>query len=380
MFMGLFGTKKHETVLVMELNSGSVSGAFILKEKGQAPLVIDTAKREFSRREIMDPARLKDDLFTALDSVSLQLQKNFHGRPSRIFIILTAPWSHAEIRAVKYESNHDFKFTEKMGMKMVSAEMKKLNHEDPERTLVDHRTVEVLLNGYPTDAPNGKLCRVAELKCLFSFAPLELLSAVRDRLHRTWRASVIFSSVISSDFMVLRDISPGNSEMMIINVGAEMTEVSVLGHGHISGTATFPIGERTFIRASAGILGKSSLETDSLFSLLISRSLESTQMEKAQSAFLSAREKWQAGLKSVLMELCPGRSLPSQIFFSSNSIVTEYFTSDMKSKSFPEFTTAYSGMSAIMIDMNRLHGFVHWKDGAVRDPRIAMNAIFINRS
>lgn len=381
MFMGLFGTKKHETILVIEISSGEVAGAFFLRERGLSPLILDTARREFPRRDFVDPVRLQSDMLTALEDTCAQLQKTFPGRPQSVYVVLGTPWAHVDIRSIEYRSNHDIKFTEKMGMKMMTAEMKKLSAVDISTALMDHRTVQVLLNGYPADKPHGMMCRVVELRALFSFAPEELLSIVRDRIHRTWKAKTNFTSSALSNFVVLRDILPGTGGALIINVGAEATEIVLaLGNGKLSGTATIPVGERTIIRKAGEMLRKGALETDSLFSLMRSGSLDQLALTKADEAFSYAREYWQEGIKTVLHSLVPSRQLPDDILFSSHTPMNEYLRDGMTPNAFPEFTASTPGFNAIIADMNMLHGSCRWKDGAVRDPRIAMDAIFISRS
>ncbi len=381
MFMGLFSfNKKHETILVVEMNSGGVAGAFFVREKGVAPLVLDTARREFPRRDVSDSARMKDDLMNALDGVIMELQKAFPGKPHRTYVILGAPWSSAELRTVEYQSEHDFRFTEKLGMKIISAEMKKLSKGDVSRTIMDHRTTEVLLNGYPVESPNGKLCRSAEVRCLFSFASAQFLSSIRDRVHRTYPSTLVFSSCMMSDFITIRDLSPEIRDMIILHVDAEITEVLLVGNGRLAGTATFPIGEQTLVRKAAEMMRKGVIETDSIFSLMFSNSLDESNLEKSGEVFSAVREIWQDALKEVLLELSPGRHIPHTVFFPSISMMNSYLCEGMKVSAFPEFTTGNLDFDAIITDMNMLHGFVSWKEGATRDPRIAMNTIFINRS
>lgn len=380
LYMRLFGAKKHETILVMEITSGGVVGAFFIREKGEKPTILDAVRRDFLPREQFDPNRLREDMVNALAQVSQQLQKLFHARPDFIYVVLNSPWSHSEISGVLYENKRDFKFTEKFGMKLLAAEKNKLNKKDENLSLIDSRTLEVLLNGYSSPHPNGKLCRTAELRCLFSFASQDILNLVRDSLHRFWKSKVIFTSSILSDYTVVRDLMPASHGVLLINVSSEVTEVTMSHGGQLTGTATFPFGESTFLRESAKVLRKSVIETGSLFSLVQSKSLKEEDYIKSETAFNLSREKWQTLLKEILFELNPARRIPHDVCFSSNSRVSEFLCSGFQSRFFPEFTTTDGGFNAILINMNILHDLCHWRDGVNRDARIAMITIFISRS
>lgn len=366
--------------MVLEIGSGTVAGALFMKRKNAVPLIIGTVRRDFPLRDTVSGETMNRDLLEAIDDTCLSLQKTFSGRPSKIYAVLAAPWAHGEIRKISYEGKKDFRFTEKLGLKMMQTEMDRIKNEEKKEMLIDHRVIKVLLNGFPAEHPNDKKCRTAIVEGFFSFAPLVLISEIRDRVHKTWKARVVFSGEMLADFVAMRDIAPDVHGMMILDIGAEATELLFMKHDHITGTATFPSGENTVIREAGKLMGKSAVETKSLFSLYLNGSLEDESRAKVEIAFASARSGWQESLKNVMGGLSPGRHVPSEIFFSPTGLVSGYLARSITHEFFPEFISLAKNYHVIIIDMKSLHGFIEFQQGAMRDPSIAMKAIFINHS
>lgn len=378
--MGLFGIgSKREVKLVIEIGSGGVAGAFFAQKKGMSPLIMASVRREFPLRIDASLDRMKADLVSDLPALCTQLQKIFPGRPSEIHIILGTPWAHGELRTLVYESTKEFPFTEKLGAKLIKTELGRIN-EMGGRKLIDHRVVGVSLNGFPVARPQGIACRTAAIETFFSFASKLFTDELRDSIHTIWKSRIVFSSSLLRGFIVMRDIVGSTHDIFMIDVGAEASELLLIEGGVPAGTATISLGERTFIRDAARTLGQSVVETRSLFMLMQGNSLDGRAAERALDAFATARDAWLEAVKTTLMTLMPARRIPAEIVVLSDSPIARYLIEGMRPAFFPEFTIALREFDVILGDMKALHESCEFASGAMRDARLAMGAIFIQRS
>lgn len=378
--MALFGiVNKHEVKLVIEIGSGGVAGAFFVQKKGTPPLIVASVRREFPLRVDASIDRMKADLISDLPELCTQLQKIFSGRPSEILVILGTPWAHGELRTLVYESTKEFPFTEKLGARLIKTELGKIN-EMGGRKLIDHRIVGVSLNGFPVARPHGIACRTAAIEAFFSFASKVFTDELRDSIHAIWKSRIVFSSSLLSGFIVMRDIVGSTHDMLMIDLGAEASELLLIEGGVPAGTATIAVGERTFIRDTARALGQSVVEVRSLFMLMQGKSLDTRSAQRVSDAFSVARDAWLEAVKSTLMTLAPARRIPSELVVLSDGSVTRYLIDGIRPAFFPEFTIALREFDVILGDMKALHESCEFASGAMRDARLAMGAIFIQRS
>lgn len=379
--MGLFFTKNEdEIVAVLDINSGSVGGAILLKNKKTHPLIIATSRRNFKFTASPDGARLEREMLESLDLVCQDLQKKTSKRPDKIYCVLSTPWSHGELRAIHHEKSKEFRFTEVFAEEMVKSEIQKFRSENSNlRQIVDRRITRVSLNGYPVDKPHGQSARMVTLDVFLSLSSKSVIDAVQDRVHKTWKSHIAFTSQIFSDFVFVRDIFDAKNDFIVINIGAEMTEVMVIKNDHLEGTAFFPYGSRNIIRAVALQLNRSVYESMSLFSLYSEELLSPDGGTFITEAMENSAELWRSELKRLLGEISSNRHLPKNIFLIAPESMTNWFSSMFTTRFFPEFTTSGREFSVIIPNREILYNFCQYSEIVEQDDALSRKSIFINR-
>ncbi len=379
--MGLFGkSKTSELSLVLDIQSGSVGGAFVLKEKGTVPLILHATRKNFRLTEHTSNDRTKEEMLQMVDLVCMDLQREVQMKPKKIYCVLGTPWSHGELRTVKMERSADFRFTEKLAQKLVGAEAEKFKKEwENLKQIIDQRLTKVLLNGYSVDNPHTKSARSLELHVFMSLAPMDVVRRIEERIHKTFKARVALTSQMFSDFIVVRDIFELQNDFIIVNVGSTVTEVSIMKHGALVGTAFFPYGEESLVRDIAKGLNKNLFEAKSLLALHVEGALSESASMPIASAASHFTDVWLQFFKGILESLSPTRHLPSHIFFTSVGRAGEMLSEYLKHPHFPEFTTTHEDFSVILGNTRTLHNFCDFTERAERDPSLAIKAIFINQ-
>lgn len=220
--MSLFSKRDSKLVCVLDVNSSSVGGALVLKEEGRIPIVLHSAREVFPLRVATDFSRFKKDAVSLVDKVCEKILRESGARPKEIHCILGAPFAYAELRFGVLDRPGGFIFTEQLAQKLVSSEVeafkKDLNQKD---ILIDKKITKVSLNGFVVDNPHGKRAKTSRADIFLSVAERAFLDDIEDKVHKTFKAKIQFTSQIFSDFLVVRNIFDVENNFLIINVGGE---------------------------------------------------------------------------------------------------------------------------------------------------------------
>ena len=378
--MGFFSTQnKEEMVAVLDVSSGSVTGALFLKNKKELPFVLASVSRHIRVRDFVDAKRLQQEITDLIDQVCTELQKSTGARPSKIYCIMSTPWAHGELRNIHIKKEKEFQFTEIYAQKLISAEIEKVQKEIGENTLVvDRKIIGASLNGYEVKSPHGQKTREATLNIFLSFAHIALLKSIEDRIHKTFKSKILFTSQMLADFIFTRDsFDPRDS--FILNVGEETTEIIFTKSSQMTGTAFFPYGKNNLVRNIAIKLGKTIPETESLFKLYIENSLDTKAEELVEKAIEFSVGMWQSSLKQVMVEVLPNRHLPHDIFLITGESHSSWLASKLRIAYFREFTTGHMDFSVIIPSIKTLHDFYDKSEYAKPNSNILIKIIYLNQ-
>lgn len=377
--MSSLGAKTEELSVLLDISSGSVGGALVLRRKKAVPLILHTTRVDFSTRPELTEARLRRDMLDAIDSVCLEIQKRTLAVPEKVFCVLSTPWSHGEVRKIKHADKKEFRFSEKLAQKLILAETQNFKKTwSGLQDLLDRKITRIALNGYPTENPHGKKARNFEIDVYMSLADKELVGKIEEKIHKTFKARLAFTSQMFADFVVVRDAFELANDFIILNLGEEVTEVSILKDDYLVGTAFFPSGRAGIMRFVAKEISMSMHETKSLFSLHLGGLLDEKVNERFISAVAAAGRVWTEELKKVLFGLVPNRHLPHNIFLISDQKTENWLATYLGREFFPEFTTSHADFSVIMRAGEMLDVFAEFAIGAGGDAQLTRKSIFIN--
>lgn len=369
-----FWSTTRELALVFDISSGSVGAAFVHKEKNSVPMILAATRVSFRA-----DASGRGPMLTALHAAAVNLFQKVGRRPDKIYCILSAPWAHGEVRTMTLARDKEFTFTEKIGGKLVADEVEAFKNEWKNlRVLIDKRITRVALNGYHTRSPHGRRARAVAIDAFLSLAPRELISSIEETIHRTFKTKIMFTSQMFADFIFVRDIFQAHTDFLVVNIGAAVTEISLVKDDNLVGTGFFPMGADGLVAAAARTLGTSAAPAKSLIAIALAGHLETTEAEKVAGAIGAAEAIWLAAAKQLLLALAPNRRLPHTVFLSDTEglgLVGSVFSR----AALPEFTTTHGGFDAIMASTHFLHDYADFSHDTLRDASLTRKAIFINR-
>ena len=379
--MGFFSTKiEEEVIAVLDISSGSVSGALFLKDRKKLPFILATASKKIRTRESVNASVLQKEIMETIDHICAELQKNALIKPSKIYCVLSVPWAHGELRSIHLKKEKEFQFTENYAQKLILAEITKLQNEiKKDLQIIDKKITKVSLNGYNVKSPHGQKTTSAVLEIFLSFANKNLIHDIEDKVHKTFKSKIFFTSQMMADFVFARDSMTSSKDALILNIGAEVTEVVFNKGDYMTSTAFFPYGANNLIRSMALKLGKSLGETESLFRLYNDNSLDMQSEELIEGAATFATDAWQSYLKRVLSEVLPTRHLPQTVFVLAPQEVASWIGSKISNEFFPEFTTGHTEFDVIIPSTKTLHDFYDKTELAKPNTDILIKTIYINQ-
>ncbi len=379
--MGFFSTKiEEEIIAVLDISSGGVSGVIFLKDKKKLPFVLVTVSKRLPVRAAVDGLRLQKEILEMTDVVCGELQNRALVKPSKIYCILSTPWAHGELRSINVKKGKEFQFTEIYAQKLIASEILKLEGEiKKDLQIIDKKITKVSLNGYNVKSPHGQKTTAAVLEIFLSFAHKTWIQNLEDKIHKTFKSKIFFTSQMLADFVFARDFMSTSKDALILNIGAEITEVVFTKADYMTSTAFFPYGTSNFIRNMSLGLGKTIAETESLFRLHTDNSLDVQSKDLTERAVKFTIDMWQSGLKKLLLEMLPNRHLPQTVFLLAPEEMASSVSSKISNQFFPEFTTGHTEFDVIIPSTKTLHDFYDKTETAKPSSNILIKTIYINQ-
>src|SRR3989338_8887929 len=158
---GLASSKeKEELVLVFDVGSSSVGGAFFVMKKSGIPKLIFSLREPIAFEEKINIDRFLLLTIKSLEIVASKICLKGIGAPSKVFCVLSSPWHVSQTRTVNLEKNIPFIFTPELASSLIDKEIKLFEDEHLAKyengaggiRSIELKNMKVMLNGY--EAPN----------------------------------------------------------------------------------------------------------------------------------------------------------------------------------------------------------------------------------
>ncbi|MEK7588601.1 MAG: hypothetical protein AAB438_02165 [Patescibacteria group bacterium] len=388
--MGFFSRIKStsELALVIDIGSSSVGASLFWMQSTGIPKII------FSMRE---PITLEEDLtidrfmFFTIKSLNMIVSKicmTGIGRPSKIFCVLSSPWYASQTRVVKLEKNASFIFTEKLADSLIQKEVSLFKEEyavkdsHPENKIrpIELKNMKTILNGYDTPKPINQKAKSLEMTIFASVSQEEILQKIEETVNRHFHTKEIrFSSFVMSSFTVARDMFVNQDNFLLINIGGEVTDISMIKKEIIQESVSYPAGRNFIIRSVAKSLGITLPEAKSLLSLYKDGHMEGNGDSKAENVINDIKTKWLKKFQESLSNLTNDISIPATIFITVDEDLFQFFSDIIKTEQFNQYTLTESKFRLIFLSTEALHGIATFEGDTIRDPFLIIEAIYINR-
>jgi hypothetical protein len=231
--------------------------------------------------------------------------------------------------------------------KMLNDETKvAMAHQDTGLEILERTAVGLKLNGYPVDAIANVEVKNAEVTLATSLSPkaflMLLIDSIGELQHETKRTFHSFGLPVAH---ILPRIIPNVSDALVIDAGAEVTEIVHMQDGIPTERATAPVGTHMLLRTlqAHGRMHKKEAET-----ALKLAALEGTRLsETHKTAITGAAREW---AKSVLLASASaheGGAMPLFAYLFSDTTPQPWLVEALAREPYPKQTTPLQTVQGI---------------------------------
>ncbi|MDD5050207.1 MAG: hypothetical protein PHV93_00500 [Candidatus Pacebacteria bacterium] len=393
----LFKKPEQEISVLFDISSRSVGGALLKLSRHEKPKILYTARLPILFRRTPDPRELVTSTIAALTKVveaidtegiaHLTFTEFKDHKVKEIFLVFSSPWYISQTKIARLEKEKPFVFTESMLKGMLAHEKtayEKAADIAPEKAgknainLLEQKVIQIRLNGYETAKPFGQSSRSAEVNIFSSFIDSLLLDRVKDvALHSFHPQRLEIHSFPGVAFSVLRDIFPGQNDFLIVDVGGEATEISLVKNGGLLETFSFPMGHNHALRKISGVLDVSHEIALSSLSLFLEGKTFVKTSGKIEGVVKDTQKEWNILFQSALGNLGEQTAIPSSAFVIAERPFSNFFKDAMKTEKTDEKNFDEKNVTQIEPGLLALH---YERNGIGEgDLFLSLEAIFLNK-
>ena len=382
---------------MFDIGSSSVGAGLVKFKKNRIPEIIYTARESIPFQEVINPQRFFSDMIKTLSIVNSNILKEgiLHLKFTRygglkikhVFYAFSSPWSVSQTKIMTLEKSKPEVVTKEMINRIVDKEEKDFESGvvEPSRipdfkeklAVVERRIMQIRLNGYETPDPYGKSARTIDISFFLSLVPKMVLDETMDISVNTYHpkdTKVASSSLVA--FSTIRDVLHNKEDFILLDIGGEISDVSVVKNNLILETASFPMGRNFLTRRVSRTLSVSQEEAVSLLRLLFENHADQSVVNRLQPAIETASKEWVEALHTVLTKISGNLSLPQDLFVIINNEFTSFFMKAIHKERITQWDVIDVPFRVTLVNHDHLKKFVAFSKTAIKDPKIALESIF----
>jgi hypothetical protein len=287
---------------------------------------------------------------------------------------------------ITYEKNTPFTFTTALADSLIQKEVALFEEEYLKKYSKDSirpielKNIKIMLNGYETSNPLDQKAKQLEMTIFVSLAPEDFLKKIENTIRSHFNFKEIkFSSFVMTSFTVVRDMYISQENFLLIEIGGEMTDITMVKKNVLRESASFPLGRNFIIREVATALNSTPEEAKSFISLFQDRHATSTVAKKLVSVIDKLKMEWLQKFQESLANLSRDISIPSTIYMTVSIEMADFFRQTIENEQFNQYTLTESKFKVIFFSSEIFHGKVEFEGDIARDPGLIIDTIYINR-
>ncbi len=387
--MGLFSSsKREELVAVFNVGSSSISGALFFMQASGIPRIIFSTRQPIAFLDKINVKSFLSETVKAFNKVASQIATSSFGAPEKIFCVFSSPWYVSQNRVIKMEKNTSFVFNTKLADFLIEKEIKlfeeeyltKYKNSGNKVRAIELKNTKTVLNGYEVLNPRNQKTKNLEMTLFISICGEDILSKVEEIIFKHFHTREIkSSSFLMASFTVVRDMYVKQDNFLLVDIGGEVTDISMIKKNSLCESISYPIGRNFIIRNIASKLNCSLDEAKSVFFLYKDGHAEKNIKQKIEPIINTLKTEWLTKFQSSLSNLSNDISIPATIFITIEKEYADFFAEIIKTEQFNQYTLTESKFQIIFLNAEILHNVAIFENNTIRDTFLIIDAIYINR-
>lgn len=351
--MNLFFLSKNrvKTVnIVLDVGSKSVGGGIYEINQNDFTRLLYATRETISFNQVLTGEKLLIAMSRSLDLVLGHLKKyglahlekseQVKYQLNKIVIILSSPWHIGETKTLRVSEPKSFIVSQSIINNLIEKEDKDFSEgfneekrKESDLKILEHKTIEIRLNGYPTASPFGKLAKFVELKIFSSFFSNHFFEKITSVISKHFPENKIdFHTFLLSAFASIRDVFNDKSDFIVIQVGGEVTEIAVVKKNVIVEVISFPLGHNELLRSLSKICkNHPDCALEALVKLHFESKIINSDKKKVDNSISETMISWTELLNGILTDISKNVFLPQDIFLFEDTIYAPIFEEFVKS-------------------------------------------------
>lgn len=323
---------------------------------------------------LRDPAPLVDEkalLFGIRRDLEEIRKKSTQSRFGCVTVILNSPWYFSQTRTITVERTEQFRIDKDLINQLLEEERKIfLNRassqfeisENDSAQLLEMFIMRALLNGYEADSFLEKSARHLRLSTYISMT----LASLAHELNSIVEIKLSPQKIIlhSSPYVIFKSASEAlavdSAGAVIVDIGGEITDITVMRDGIISETFSFGRGMNFILRRIAGAYSITPAEATTYLRAAAASHMSENHRPKFEDILARAMGEWQKMFYEALKHAAGSRLLPNRFVLAGVGADFATFSDYVKSEEVKAFIykTAPLSVEALYPKYfrNRLHG------------------------
>ncbi|MFH1608485.1 MAG: hypothetical protein ABH951_00495 [Patescibacteria group bacterium] len=388
--MGIFKKIKspNNLVLVFDVGSSSVGAAFFRTQKSGVPRIIYSIREPILLEKNIDPERFLESSLKSFELIVKKVASKGIGVPAKVFCVLSSPWYASQTRIIKLEKDESFVFDTKLADSLIDKEVKAFKDEhfsnfigeEDKIRIIELKNMKISLNGYTISSPLNQKVKSVEMMVFFSMSPENVLLKLERIIDAHYHGKEVkFSSFSIASFTVARDTFVLQDNFLLVDIGGEITDISMIKKDIICSSISFPLGRNFMIREVALALKCSLSEAKSFISLFKDGHAIESLEKKLEPIIDDIKTKWLKGFQESLVSVSNDISIPASIFITVDQDLADFFSKIIKTEQFSQYTLTEAKFRTIFLGTEALHGIAIVDKNMAHDAFLIIESIYINR-
>ena len=388
--MRIFGStkSKEKLVAVFNVGSSSIGGEIFLFQDSGIPKIVFSVREIIAPQEEINANNFLGLTLKVLDRVAKQVATSPFGAPTEVHCVLSSPWYVSQNRIIKLEKNTPFIFNAKLADSLIQKEIKLFEEEHVAKykstsggvRIIEFKNIKTLLNNYEILNPFEKTAKSIEMMVFISMSGEDTLASMESVLFKHFhQREVKFASFLLASFSVIQSMYINQDNFLIIDIGGEVTDISMAKKNILRESVSYPIGINFIVRNIASSMRCSLDEAKSMFFLYKDGHAEEKIKQKIDPIINIIKSEWLNRFQSSLSNLSNDISIPATLFVTIDREYAEFFAEIIKTEQFNQYTLTDSKFQIIFLTTETFHGVATFDNDTVRDTCLIIDALYINR-
>jgi hypothetical protein len=325
--MGLFGfgNKERSTMILIDIGSASVGGAYAHFGTGKpiiyyaTRIVIEQREEETVEACMIRTLHDLTDLLVREGAPAVRREVG-SAHADGILVSVGAPWQEMRVRTESIQSIRPFQFTKKLLTDLVA----KNAHVPEDRIDSGESVIATILNGYEIPNPFGKQVKRAELVILSSTLLKSITHDIETALRKAFHThQITFTGFAPASYQVFRDLYPHEHDYLLLDIRGVRSDLAYVQRGLLLDVGSVPLGTHKLLA-----IGRSAVDDTIMPEALaaVDRGLGASYLNAERNARFSARveeaeEEWVGCLSTLLRDFATRHALPRTLFLLADDDV-----------------------------------------------------------